>query len=565
MNRKQRRAQEKLAATAPQRPQPSQHAALMEANRLNDLALQRHHAGATAEAIALLQQAIARLPGNPLYHNNLGELLRLTDAKDQALVHLDRAVELNPNYAEAHNNRGNLLRQLGRLEEAVAAYHTALQLKPGYAEAMSNLGAALIDQREYAAAVETLRRAIALNPGIALFHKNLGLALAGLNDMDGAEIAFKTCFGLPGGRKEEATEVLLLLGDLERSRGDLDAALHWYERAWRHSPGMGKAHMRYGTALMVKGDYRNAWPHFEARWSLEQTEVDKRPFTLPFWRGQAIPPDRKMLLFTEQGVGESLVLWSVLPELLGRGVTPVIECDRRMIPILERSFPGIEVYPRRNPPERRLLAPDLAVQATLFDVAAVFRKSPADCTGALPLRADSGRSAALQVRYRKGHAGPVIGIAWHSKNPTLGAPKSAQLGELTPFLTLPGLRFVDLQYGNRAEDRAALKAACGVDLIYDTEIDQLKDLDAFAAQVAAMDLVITTSNTTAHMAGALGKPTWVLLHKGVSPHWYWGVDGETTPWYPTVRLLRQPAFGDWRGLAETVAAELKARFPSTTS
>lgn len=561
MNRKQRRVQDKMATKMS--PASLQSAAQAEANRLNDLAIQRHRAGASAEAIALLRQALAHSPDHPICHNNLGELLRLSGAMDEAMVHLDRAVALNPNYAQAHSSRGNLLRQLGQLDEAAAAYRRALRIRPDYPEAMSNLSAVLIDQRQHAAAADLLRQAIALNPKIAMFHKNLGLALMALGDIGGAEAAFHTCLSATVALPEGPTDILISLGDIERFKNNLDGALHWYDKAWRQSPGNGAAHMRFGTALMVKGDYRQAWPHFEARWSQPETAVDKRPFTLPFWRGEKLPPGKKMLLFTEQGVGESLVLWSLMPELLDHGITPVIECDPRMIPILARSFPGLELHPRLNPPEPRLLADDLAVQATLFDVAAVFRHSPADCTGALPLRADAGRVAALSERYRRDHAGPVIGLAWHSKNPKLGAPKSAPLTDFAPFLSLPGLRFVDLQYGNRAEERAALKAEIGVELLYDDDIDQLKDLDSFAAQVTAMDLVISTSNTTAHMAAALGKPTWVLLQRGISPHWYWGLGG-TTPWYPTARLMRQPVKGDWRTLAESVAAELKAQGFSPT-
>lgn len=537
----------------------------LEANRLNDQALRLHAAGHTAEAIPLLRQAIALNGRQPMYHNNLGELLRLNGDPEAARACLQQAIALAPNYPEAHNNYGNLLGQLGELDAAVAAYETAIARKPDYAEAMSNLGAALINRHDHAAAAAMLQRAIALNPGIAMFYKNLGVALIALGDAAGAEAAFKAAFAAPVKLPAETVELLIALGDVERIKGNIDAALHWYERAWQAKPGDGEAHMRYGMALMVKGNYGDAWPHFGARWSLAERAVDKRPFTLPFWRGEALPAGKTMLLFTEQGVGESLVLWSLMPELRQRGITPVIECDPRMIPILQRSFPGIETYARTNPPHARFSAPDLAVQATLFDVAAVLRRSPADCTGALPLRADAARAEALRARYRSNHNGPLVGIAWHSANPKLGAPKSARLADFAPFLALPGYRFVDLQYGNREADREALKAACGVDLLVDPEIDQLKDLDAFAAQVAALDLVIATSNTTAHMAAALGKPTWILLHKGISPHWYWGLEGDHTPWYPTARLWRQQTANDWRGLAESVAAELKRQLPSATS
>src|SRR5690606_19455317 len=132
---------------------------------------------------------------------------------------------------------------------------------------------------------------------------------------------------------------------------------------------------------------------------------------------------KKLLLFTEQGVGESLALFSLLPELLRCGIAPVIECDPRMVPLLARSFPGLEILARTTPADPRLFADDLAVQASLFDVAAVFRRSPADCKGALPLRANPERAAALRARYKDGSGLPLIGIAWHSGNPKLGAPK----------------------------------------------------------------------------------------------------------------------------------------------
>jgi tetratricopeptide (TPR) repeat protein len=567
VNRKQRRAQEKTAGKqpagavqVPSAPVPAPEVQ-REANRFNDQALQAHAAGRNDEAISLLRMAITLNPGQPLYHNNLGELLRMQGLTDLAMASQDEALRLNPNYAEAHSNRGNLLRQLQRRDEAIAEYRAALRLKPDFVDALNNLGAVLLDQEDHAGAAEVLKKAVKLNPEIGMAQRNLGMALSALNDLKGAEAAYKASLNArikpaDGG----AAETHLLLGDIARTNNDLDGAMQWYERGWRERPGYGEAHNRYAVALMVDGRYREAWPHFEARWSLAETEIDKRPFTLPFWKGEALAPGQNLLLFTEQGVGESLVLWSVLPELLARGITPVIECDPRMIPILQRSFPGIEAHGRANPPHPRFVAPDLAMQATLFDLARVFRNSPADCTGALPIRADLDRAAGLRVQYQDGTGQPLVGIAWHSGSPKLGAPKSAKLTDFAPFLTLPGLRFVDLQYGNRTADRDAVKQAHGVEVIADAAIDQMKDLDAFAAQVAAMDVVVSTSNTTAHMAAALGKPTLILLHHGISPHWYWTRNGETTPWYPTARLLRQPKSGDWGSLAENVAAELKQRF-----
>lgn len=559
MNRKQRRAQEKGAAKGgvpgaagpvASAPTPDQAAIL------NSQAVALFRAGQIAQAVPLLRQAVMLAPKNPMYSSNLGELLRLSGKLDEATAELDRAITLTPPYADAHSNRGNLLRQVGRIAEAREAYATALRIRPNYPEALSNLATTQMDLGDYAGAAKTLREAIALNPQLAILHRNLSLALYSIGDHDGAEKAFAAMENAPVKPAHEMVETIIARGDMARFKNDIDGALQYYEQAWRLQPGHPLAHMRFGTMTMLKGDYRAAWPHFGARWNMPEAAVDRRPFTLPFWQGGPLPPGGKMLLFTEQGVGESLVLWSLMPELLARGITPVVETDPRMIPILQRSFPGIEILERHNPPQPRLLQPDLVVQATLFDLAAVFRQSPADCTGTLPLKADMARAATIRAQYQADDPRPLIGIAWHSANAKLGAPKSAVLTDLAPLLALPGYRFVDLQYGNRVADRDALKAAHGIELFHDPAIDQLKDLEGFAAQVAALDLVISTSNTTAHMAAALGKPTWVMLHKGLSPHWYWTRDGATTPWYPTARLWRQQAANDWTGLAGIIAAEL---------
>lgn len=556
MNRKQRRAQEKIAAKATSgRPlaDAARKAALQAANRLNDRALDLHRAGDNAGALDALRQAIAAFPDNPLYHNNLGELLRLTGQAGAALPHFDNAIALAPNYAAAHNNRGNALRALKRHAEAVEACRRAAELQPDYAEAHNNAAAALMDLKDYAGAVASLHRAIALKPDVAMFQQNLGLSLSGLGRNKEAEIAFASAIRLDPG----LIEAQISLGDMARGKGDFDEMLRWYDQACRLQPGNGQAHLRYGAALMVKGDYRAAWPHFGARWTLPMMETDKRPFTLPFWQGETLPPGGKLLLFTEQGIGEILLLTSLIPEVIARGIIPVVECEARLVPLFRRSFPGMEILARETPANPRLFEADLVAQASLFDLAAVLRHRPEDCTGALPLRADTERAAALRARYRQGQDLPLIGIAWHSGNKEIGAPKSATLAALRPLLSLPGFRFVDLQYGNRAAERAELKASAGIDLLYDPGIDQLQDLDGFAAQVAAMDAVVTTSNTTAHMAGALGKPTWVLLHNGISPHWYWGRDGETTPWYPTLTLLRQSVEGDWFSPALRAGAALR--------
>jgi hypothetical protein len=177
------------------------------------------------------------------------------------------------------------------------------------------------------------------------------------------------------------------------------------------------------------------------------------------------------------------------------------------------------------------------------------------------LRADPARAAALRARYHTS-SGPVIGVSWRSKNVRFGENKSMTLADLAPILRTPGATFVNLQYGDCAADLAAVKATLGVDVIHDAEIDPLKDMDAFFAQVAAMDAVISTSNTTVHVAGSLNVPTWVLLPLAKGALWYWFATRPDSPWYPSVRLIREkrldPSRPWWRDGVAQAADEIAA-------
>lgn len=151
----------------------------------------------------------------------------------------------------------------------------------------------------------------------------------------------------------------------------------------------------------------------------------------------------------------------------------------------------------------------------------------------------------------------VIGISWVSKNPAVGSQKSTSLLEWEPILRESGVRFVDLQYGETRPDRAAAKKELGVDITHFDDLDALKDLDGLAALIAACDLVITVSNTTAHLAGALGVPVWVLISSGIGQTWYWFRDRSDSPWYPSARLFRQTEIKNWRPVIKEIAKTLR--------
>jgi len=237
-----------------------------------------------------------------------------------------------------------------------------------------------------------------------------------------------------------------------------------------------------------------------------------------------------------------------------------------MVPIFARSFPQAKVagYENQAAPVTPAGACDYQISAP--SLGQFVRQDVADFprhTGYL--KADPARTAALRARYEAlAPSNRIVGLSWRSKNAVIGESKSADLSTWTGILTTPGVTFVNLQYGGCAADLSAVKEALGVDIFHDGDVDPLKNMDDFFAQVAAMDAVVSTSNTTVHVAGALGVPTWLILMRGPVSMWYWFLTGEQSPWYPSVRIARclvdvsTPEW--WRAGESCVAQELRLFF-----
>ena len=245
---------------------------------------------------------------------------------------------------------------------------------------------------------------------------------------------------------------------------------------------------------------------------------------------------------------------SLFAELIAEGRL-LIECEPRLATLFARSFPEADVHERREPPSPALLADDIDAQCAAGSLCRWRRRDLA----AFPapsafLCADADATQAARQRTGGLGDGPAVGIAWRSKTPFWGGIKSAPLAHWRPILATPGVRWINLQYGDCAAELAALERDTRVSVHDDAEVDQMANLDAFAAQVAALDLVITTSNTTAHMAGALGVPCRVILPR--MPDWRWQLAGERALWYPRMRLHRQAQSGDWRQPIAEVALAL---------
>jgi ADP-heptose:LPS heptosyltransferase len=276
------------------------------------------------------------------------------------------------------------------------------------------------------------------------------------------------------------------------------------------------------------------------------------------WNGDASRA-RRLLLWAEQGIGDQILYASVVPDLVSSPLGVTLEIDPRLAPLFQRSFPEVSVIPRRDPPAAS--PADHDCQAPLGSLARWLRRSFESFPrhrGYLkpePSRVQSYRRSLLEDSRGADH---IVGISWHGSNREFGSFKSVALRDWRGILQVPGVRFVDLQYGDTAAERSLVEEQAGVGIEHLPDLDLYHDLEGLAALCAACDLVITVSNVTAHVAGALGSPTWLLLPMANGRLWYWFAGRPDSPWYPSMRMFTQQTPGSWREVLDEVARELAA-------
>jgi hypothetical protein len=244
----------------------------------------------------------------------------------------------------------------------------------------------------------------------------------------------------------------------------------------------------------------------------------------------------------------------MIPDLASSPLTLTLEVDRRLVPLYQRSFPGVAVAPRRPPPAADPAAHDC--QTPMASLGRWLRPSFESFPRRAFLQPDPQRVKEYRRRMAGGQA-CVVGVSWRSANREFGSFKSTELGDWRGILEVPHSRFVDLQYGDTAGERESLEKA-GVRIEHLPDLDLMEDLDGVAALCAACDLIVTVSNVTAHIAGAVGVPVWLIAPKGNGRLWYWFSGRSDSPWYPSVRIFEQSIPGSWREPLDAVARELAA-------
>ncbi len=492
--------------------------------------------GRPDEALADIERALAISPKVALVWNKRGNVLRDLGRLEEALVSYGSALELQPDYAEAFNNRGTVLRDLGRAGESLPDYDRALALSPDAADIHYNRANALQDVWRLQEAVEAFDRALALRDIHAEAHYNRANALRDLNRADEALAGYDRAIALDPAFSEAHNNRSNLLRDL----GHFEKALAGYDRAIANNPGYANANFNKGLTALLLGRFAEGWPLYEWRSRDRASQVEVLVRDKPQWCGREDIGGQTLLVNAEQGFGDTIQFCRYARMALALGARIILAVQDPLVRLMKSLDPDIMVTGWTAVPghfDRHIFL--LSMPLAFGTVAETI---PAD----IPyLRAEPGR-----IQYWKqsiGMEGFKIGIAWQGNiHSPADAGRSFPLTAFAGLAAIPGVRLISLQKNNGTEQLHDLPAGMQVEALgrdFDARPDAFVDT---AAVMESLDLVIAPDSAIAHLAGALGRPVWVVL-QSVSD-WRWQLGRSDSPWYPSMRLFRQNTRGDWQSV-----------------
>lgn len=537
---------------------------LLEINQLN-------------AALSALQTAVKIAPDDSATHFRLGILYGRIGENDNAIRHYRRCTELQPEAAEAFNNLAATYRRAGHPKQSFAAAQQAIALRQGYPEAHNNLGLAHCDLSDYRAAIASFEHALVLRPDDPEILNNLGVAL----DADGQYERAEETLRLAISGRPVAVDPALNLGNLLRVQGRLTEAEDCYRTAIANAPSdirpygnLGLAllnqnkpreateiyeealtldpaahdiRMSLGIAQLTAGDYLAGWQNYEARWNAASFRVERRRFDAARWEGQPLDGQR-LLVYAEQGFGDTIQFCRYIPLLAKMGADVTFECQGPLTRLCGTLDGSPKVVARGDP------LPKTDFHVPLLSLPRILGTTLGSIPSEAPyLAVDSKRADAYRQRLEPSKKN--VGLVW-SGNPDRQDDilRSCPIEAITPLIEIENTRIISLQVGNSANELPQ-----GI-LDFGAEFGDFADT---AAAISTLDLVVTVDTATAHLAGALGKPVWVLL--GHHADWRYLLERADSPWYPSMRLFRQEKAGDWFGLTRAVGQTFRAEFNQETA
>jgi Flp pilus assembly protein TadD len=488
-----------------------------------------------------------QFPKSEFIQKALGTALLRQGKNALAVVELQKSIELKSDDAEAHHNLANALKHLGRLDEAAASYRRALEINPVFYQAHYDLGVTLNELGRPEDAAASYRSALALRPDFADAHNNLGTVLRDLGQLDDSAASCRQALAL----NPNFVSAYGNLGNTLRDLGLLDDAEASYRRALELAPDLARARYNLSMLLLSQGRYAEGWQQYECRW--QTGLLDAQPqFAVPLWLGEVALENKSILLHAEQGFGDTLQFMRYATLLAERGATVYLEVQRSLKSLAAsgKGVAGVFGVGESLPPfdyHCPLMSLPLACKTELATIPAASPYLSANADKVAYWRGKLGQKAGLRVGLAWA-GGTRKHLAWMDPVRVADRQRSIRFDRVAPLLELAGIEFFSLQL----QDEAARLANAHPRLVdYTTELGNFDDT---AALMENLDLVVCVDTSVAHLAGALGKPVWLLNRNNSC--WRWLTARTDTPWYPSMRIFRQSTMGEWADVIDRVKREL---------
>ncbi len=496
-------------------------------------------------ALAAFREAVRVDPSHALAHAWLGNILSQLGDHEAAVTAYDRAIEFKPDFARVVSNRAQAQAQLGRLAEARMSHDQAISLDPSDAAIHFNRGAFLSEIGDTDGAVASYRAAIALKPDYADAFCNLGLVQQEAGQRDAAMESYTRAIAI----NPRLATAYNNRGNLFRSKRQFEEAARDFRQAIALAPDSADIHFNIGQMALLQGDLTAGWQEYEWRPLIKEAlRFPARRPPLPTWFGEPLAPGRTIYLYPEQGLGDTVQFCRYVPLVAALGARVVLEVQPSLGGLLANLDGVSQLVLSGNPP------PPADYQCSLMSLPGAFKTTMETIPCHVPyLRADPNKVARWQALLGP-RTRPRIGLSW-SGNPHQSNDhnRSMPLSRWIPYLR-DEFEYVCLHNAIRDADRQTLRAATGILSVE----SHLQDFTDTAALIEVLDLVISVDTSLAHLSGAMGKQTWVLLC--FLPDWRWFLDRRDNPWYPTATLYRQPVAGDWDSVLAAVSMDLQKTY-----
>ena len=518
--------------------------------------------------------------------SNLGNALLELGRAEESIDYFERAIKLQPkDHPEVYYNLGRAFRIAKDFDKAINSYEKALKIDTHHIPSFLNLGFLYNELKQYPLAINCFNEGIKIQPKNIQLIYNRGVSYLNLNSFLPALADFKLVIDLDNQfelayiqksitlkylyRYDEALENInsaININNLNADHFNLKATileyLHQYDDALNH----------YDIAINLKGNFAEAKKnkalcllslnHFDKGWILFESRWEVESYQLPLASQKPLLDDfsiqnKVIYIWSEQGVGDQIIYSSLLLDALKTKNNFFVSVDPRLLSLYERSFYGTKNIKFISTKDR-LLEADYDFHIPIGSLGKFFRDSinafSNHPSGYLKSRTDLNET--LEKKLKKTNQ-RVIGISWLSKNNEIGQAKSLALADLLPLLSIPDTTFINLQYGETAEEVENIFNKYNIDIVSVKEVDNYNDLDGLASLISICDFVITSSNVTAHLSGALNKKTYLLLPHSRGKIWYWGTSGNSSLWYPSIHIFRSKTPDNWHGVIKELWSALK--------